>query len=143
VRGGPHRGSGITMGWLHDARVSKAAIHSRPYRSPSTGFCGVLAVFVLSGAAPLPINAIVTMADATREAWMRLGKPLRSVPNILSNMSRLLGHSADVRRGACVLLYLQRADYARCRERCEPQPLRGSDAIVGAGLASAGGMAIS
>jgi hypothetical protein len=41
------------MGWLHEARVSKAAIYCRPYSSSSTGFCGVLAVFVLSGAAPL------------------------------------------------------------------------------------------
>jgi hypothetical protein len=53
VRGGRDRGSGITMGWLHEERVSKAAIHSRPDRASSTGVCGVLAVFVLLGAAPL------------------------------------------------------------------------------------------
>jgi hypothetical protein len=35
------------MGWEHEAHVSKPAIHSRPNRSSSTGFCGVLAVFVL------------------------------------------------------------------------------------------------
>ena len=53
MRGSRSRGSGIMMGWLRDARVSKAGIHSRSYRSSSTGFCGVLAVFVLLGAAPL------------------------------------------------------------------------------------------
>src|ERR671932_2798749 len=76
------------------------------------------------------------MADATREAGMRLGKPQWSVPDILSILSCLLGHSADVRRGACVLLYLQRADYARCRGCCEPQPLRGIAATEDAGLAT-------